>query len=81
MAKERLGGRAVAGVGHVPTWSGPAPPIGGNDTLIAARALALDATLVTADEEYRRVPGLKVENPAPTVLNSYQIRINQFNKE
>lgn len=43
-------------------------PIGPNDTLIAAHALALDATLVTADEEFRRVPGLKVENwlgPAP----------------
>ncbi len=43
-------------------------PIGPNDTLIAAHALALDATLVTADEEFRRVPGLKVENwlgPSP----------------
>jgi antitoxin VapB len=46
-----------------------APPIGGNDTLIADHALALDATLFTADEEYRRVPRFKVENwlgPAPT---------------
>ncbi len=43
-------------------------PIGANDTLIAAHALALDATLVTADAEFLRVPGLKVENwliPAP----------------
>lgn len=38
-------------------------PIGGNDLLIAAHALALDLTLVTANEtEFRRVPGLVVEN-------------------
>lgn len=37
-------------------------PIGPNDTLIAAHALALDATLVTADAEFLRVPGLKVQN-------------------
>ncbi|MBA3668200.1 MAG: type II toxin-antitoxin system VapC family toxin [Sphingomonas sp.] len=38
-------------------------PIGGNDMLIAAHALALEATLVTANErEFRRVPGLSVEN-------------------
>jgi tRNA(fMet)-specific endonuclease VapC len=38
-------------------------PIGANDMFIAAHALALDATLVTANErEFRRVPGLKVEN-------------------
>jgi tRNA(fMet)-specific endonuclease VapC len=37
-------------------------PIGPNDTLIAAHALALGATLVTADLEFTRVPGLKVEN-------------------
>ena len=38
-------------------------PIGPNDMLIAAHALALDATLVTANErEFRRVPGLRVEN-------------------
>jgi len=38
-------------------------PISGNDMLIAAHALALDATLVTANErEFRRVPGLRVEN-------------------
>jgi tRNA(fMet)-specific endonuclease VapC len=38
-------------------------PIGANDMLIAAHALALDCTLVTANErEFRRVPGLKVEN-------------------
>lgn len=33
-----------------------------NDTLIAAHALALDATLVSADAAFARVPGLKVEN-------------------
>ncbi len=38
-------------------------PIGSNDTWIAAHALALGATLVTANErEFRRVLGLKVEN-------------------
>lgn len=37
-------------------------PIGANDTLIAAHALAVDATLVSADAEFMRVPGLKVEN-------------------
>ena len=38
-------------------------PIGPNDLFIAAHALALDLTLVTANErEFRRVPGLKVEN-------------------
>ena len=37
--------------------------IGANDLLIAAQALALDATLVTGNErEFRRVPGLRVEN-------------------
>ena len=43
-------------------------PIGANDMLIAAHALALDATLVTANErEFRRVPGLRVENWAAQV--------------
>ncbi len=38
-------------------------PIGPNDTFIAAHALALDLTLVTANiREFSRVPGLKVEN-------------------
>ena len=38
-------------------------PIGANDMWIAAHALALDATLLTANErEFRRVPGLRVEN-------------------
>lgn len=38
-------------------------PISGNDMLIAAHALALGCTLVTANErEFRRVPGLGVEN-------------------
>lgn len=38
-------------------------PIGPNDTLIAAHALALDCTLVTDNEdEFRQVPGLRVEN-------------------
>jgi tRNA(fMet)-specific endonuclease VapC len=37
-------------------------PIGANDTLIAAHALALDATLISGDAEFARVPGLKLEN-------------------
>jgi tRNA(fMet)-specific endonuclease VapC len=38
-------------------------PIGGNDLLIAAHALAEQATLVTDNTgEFRRVPGLRVEN-------------------
>ncbi len=38
-------------------------PIRPNDLLIAAHALALDLTLVTANaEEFSRVPGFRVEN-------------------
>jgi len=38
-------------------------PIGPNDLLIAAHALASNLTIVTANiEEFSRVPGLKVEN-------------------
>ncbi len=38
-------------------------PIGANDLLIAAQALALDMILVTDNErEFRRVAGLKLEN-------------------
>ena len=38
-------------------------PIGANDLLIAAHALAMDLTLVTDNvEEFRRVPKLRVEN-------------------
>ena len=38
-------------------------PIGANDLLIAAQALSLGLTLVTDNErEFRRVPGLAVEN-------------------
>jgi tRNA(fMet)-specific endonuclease VapC len=37
-------------------------PIGPLDTLIAAHALALDATLVSADAEFARIPGLALEN-------------------
>ena len=38
-------------------------PIGPLDTLIAAHALALGAAVVTNNErEFRRVPGLRVEN-------------------
>jgi tRNA(fMet)-specific endonuclease VapC len=36
--------------------------IGANDTLIAAHALALGATLITADAEFGRVPDLALEN-------------------
>jgi len=38
-------------------------PIGANDMLIAAHALALDAILVTDNErEFRRIDGLKIDN-------------------
>ncbi len=38
-------------------------PIGPNDLLIAAQALAHDLTIITANvREFERVPGLKVEN-------------------
>jgi tRNA(fMet)-specific endonuclease VapC len=38
-------------------------PIGGNDLLIAAQALALDMVVVTNNErEFARVSGLRVEN-------------------
>ena len=38
-------------------------PIGGNDLIIAAQAMALDITLVTDNEqEFSRVEGLRVEN-------------------
>ena len=38
-------------------------PIGGNDLLIAAQALALDMVVVTNNErEFARVDGLRVEN-------------------
>ena len=38
-------------------------PIGGNDLLVAAQALALDHTLVTDnDKEFSRIDGLCVEN-------------------
>jgi tRNA(fMet)-specific endonuclease VapC len=38
-------------------------PIGPNDLLIAAQALALGLTLVTANiAEFARVPGLHIEN-------------------
>jgi tRNA(fMet)-specific endonuclease VapC len=38
-------------------------PIGPNDMLIAAHAMALDATLVTDNErEFSRIAGLRIEN-------------------
>ena len=41
-------------------------PIGPNDLLIAAHALALNLTLVTANtREFERVPSLKLENWLP----------------
>lgn len=42
-------------------------PIGGNDYLIAAHALAQDCVLVTQNvKEFRRVPNLAVESWLPT---------------
>jgi tRNA(fMet)-specific endonuclease VapC len=38
-------------------------PVGGNDLLIAAHARAAGAIVVTANvDEFKRIPGLKVEN-------------------
>lgn len=37
-------------------------PLGNLDTLIAAHALALNATLVTRDKAFRHVPGLLTED-------------------
>jgi tRNA(fMet)-specific endonuclease VapC len=38
-------------------------PIGANDLLIAAHAIALDFVVVTGNErEFERVPGLRIEN-------------------
>ena len=46
-------------------------PIGPNDMLIAATALALQATLVTGNiREFRRVHGLRLENWYETALGS-----------
>ena len=60
---EPLGQEVVAHYATVRAYlEAKGQPIGPNDTLIAAHALALGATLVTADAEFTRVPGLKVEN-------------------
>lgn len=53
--------RIYARIRHQLTERGA--PIGPNDLLIAAHALALDLTVVTANEgEFARVSGLRVEN-------------------
>ena len=53
--------RAYAAIRHELAARGT--PIGATDVLIAAHALALDLTLVTANvREFSRVPGLRVEN-------------------
>ena len=44
-------------------WARQGTPIGPNDLLIAAQALALDLTGVTVNvQEFSRVPGLGVES-------------------
>ena len=53
--------RQYASLRHHLTHQGT--PIGPNDLLIAAHALAHDLTVITANVgEFSRVPGLKVEN-------------------
>lgn len=37
-------------------------PLGNLDTLIAAHALAVDCTLITNDQAFKQVPGLRVED-------------------
>jgi tRNA(fMet)-specific endonuclease VapC len=60
---EPLGQEVVAHYATVRAYlEAKGQPIGPNDTLIAAHALSLGATLVTADTEFARVPGLQVEN-------------------
>lgn len=41
---------------------GQGTPMGANDLLIAAQALAIGATVVSADAAFARVPGLQVRN-------------------
>lgn len=55
---------AAAQYGRLRTHlEGRGTPIGAMDLLVAAHALAMPATLVTNNEsEFRRVPGLEVEN-------------------
>ncbi|MBL7222742.1 MAG: type II toxin-antitoxin system VapC family toxin [Candidatus Brocadiae bacterium] len=58
------GDRAAAAYGRIrAALESKGKPIGALDTLIAAHALALGATLVTNNtREFRRVPDLPVEN-------------------
>ena len=55
---------ADANYGHIrAALEAAGTPIGSNDLLIAAHARATGATVVTANaDEFKRVPGLKVEN-------------------
>jgi tRNA(fMet)-specific endonuclease VapC len=49
--------------GEIRTWAErQGQAMGANDLWIAAQALALEATVVTDDKAFSRVPGLKVEN-------------------
>jgi tRNA(fMet)-specific endonuclease VapC len=60
---EPLGQEVVAHYATVRAYlEAQGQPIGPNDTLIAAHALSLGATLVSADAAFNRVPGLSVEN-------------------
>lgn len=61
---EPFGDEAASMYGEVrPALERSGTPIGPLDTLIASHALALGAALVTGNErEFRRVPGLRVEN-------------------
>lgn len=45
-----------------PQFEAAGTPLGNLDTLIAAHALALGATLITHDKAFRLVPGLVVED-------------------
>jgi tRNA(fMet)-specific endonuclease VapC len=59
-----LDGPADAAYGHIRnTLEAAGTPIGPNDLIIAAHALAIGAVLVTANlNEFARVPGLTLEN-------------------
>ena len=64
LARLPIDGRVVAPYAELrATLRRLGTPIGPNDVWIVAHALAEDMTLVTGNErEFRRVPGLRVEN-------------------
>lgn len=60
MVPQALLAERYAGIRHQLQSTGQL--IGVMDMLIAAHAMALDATLVTGDKDFQRIPGLKLDN-------------------